>query len=167
VLDIARGDRASADLRRLRVEPFREFVVLVSRGATQAPEPFRFELTVPGEVQLHDAGWILEAAGPFGQPQPQPPTAAVAHIDARAVSGELVVRSRQPGDRMRPAGLGGHKKVQDILVDRKVRRQARDAVPIVTDLGGRIDWVAGHVVGEEFRVTDGTKAVIILKLRRI
>ena len=167
VLDIARGNRVSADLRRVRVEPFGEFVVLVSRGASRAPEPFRFELTVPGEVQLHDAGWILEAAGPFGQPQPQPLTTAVVHIDATAASGELVVRSRQQGDRMRPAGLGGSKKVQDILVDRKVRRQDRDAVPIVTDSRGRIVWVAGHVVGEEFRVTEGTKAVIILKLRRI
>ena len=167
VLDVARGERSAADLRRVRVEPFREFVVLVPRGATRAPEPFRFELTVPGEVQLHDAGWILEAAGPFGHPQPQPLTKEVAHIDAATVGGGLVVRSWQAGDRMRPTGLGGTKKVQDILVDRKVRRMDRGAVPIVTDTSGRIVWVAGHVLGEAFRVTEGTKAVIILNLRRI
>ena len=167
VLDIARGERSAADLRKLHVEPFRGFVVLVPRGATRAPEPFRFELTGPGEVQLHDAGWILEAAGPFGHPQPQSVTKEVAHIDAATVGGGLVVRSRQAGDRMRPAGLGGTKKVQDVLVDRKVPRNERDGIPIVTDTGGRIVWVAGHVVGEAFRVTEGTKAVIILKLRRI
>jgi tRNA(Ile)-lysidine synthase len=94
-------------------------------------------------------------------------TADVAQIDATRVGRELVVRSRQPGDRLRPVGLGGSKKVQDILVDRKVNRAERDAVPIVTDWQGRIVWVAGHVIGEEFRVTEGTKAVIILKLRRI
>ena len=116
---------------------------------------------------MHDAGWILEATGPFDPPQPQFLTTDVAHLDAAAVGGELVVRSRQPGDRMRPAGLGGSKKLQDILVDRKVRRHDRDAVPIVTDSRGRIVWVGGHVVGEAFRVTEGTKAVIILKLRRI
>ena len=167
VLDIARGHRAAADICGLRVEPFGGFVVLITKGATRAPEPFRFELTVPGEVQLHDAGWILEATGPFGPPQPQSLTTDVAHVDAAAVGRELVVRSRQPGDRMRPAGLGGSKKLQDILVDRKVRRRDRDAVPIVTDSRGRIVWVGGHVVGEAFRVTEGTKAVIILKLRRI
>jgi hypothetical protein len=37
----------------------------------------------------------------------------------------------------------------------------------VTDDRGKIVWVAGHVLSEEFRVTDETKAVIILKLRRI
>jgi tRNA(Ile)-lysidine synthetase-like protein len=167
VFDIARGDRGAADIRGLRVEPFREFVVLLPRGATRAPAPFRFELTVPGEVRLHDAGWMLEASGPFGQPQIRPWTREVAQIDATAVGTALVVRSRQPGDRMRPAGLDGSKKVQDILVDRKVRRRDRDTVPIVTDRRGRIVWLAGHVVGEEFRVTEGTKAVIILKLRRI
>jgi tRNA(Ile)-lysidine synthase len=167
VFDIARGDRGAADIRGLRVEPFREFVVLLPRGATRAPAPFRFELTVPGEVRLHDAGWMLEASGPFGQPQIRPWTREVAQIDATAVGTALVVRSRQPGDRMRPAGLDGSKKVQDILVDRKVHRHDRDTVPIVTDRRGRIVWLAGHVVGEEFRVTEGTKAVIILKLRRI
>ena len=77
------------------------------------------------------------------------------------------MRSRLAGDRIRPLGLGGRKKVQDVFVDRKVNHGERDTVPIVTDLQGRLVWVAGHVLGEEFRVTEHTKAVIILKLRRI
>ena len=80
---------------------------------------------------------------------------------------QLVVRSRQPGDRMRPLGLGGEKKLQDVFVDRKVSRTDRDDVPIVTDIHDRIVWVAGHVLGEEFRVTEHTKAVVVLKLRRV
>jgi tRNA(Ile)-lysidine synthase len=79
----------------------------------------------------------------------------------------LVVRSRLPGDRLNPLGLGGQKKLQDLFVDRKVRRADRDQIPIVTNEFGRIVWVAGHVLDEGFRVTDRTKAVIILKLRRI
>jgi tRNA(Ile)-lysidine synthase len=79
----------------------------------------------------------------------------------------LRVRNRRPGDRLRPVGLGGSKKVQDVLVDRKVSRRDRDAVPIITDADDRIVWVAGHALGEAFRVTEATKGVIILKLRRI
>jgi tRNA(Ile)-lysidine synthase len=167
VLDVIHGRRGAADVGALRVEPFGGFVVLVTRVAFRAAEPFRCQLAVPGEVQVEGAGWVLEAAGPCDSPDPQPMTADVAQIDATRVGRELVVRSRQPGDRLRPVGLGGSKKVQDILVDRKVNRAERDAVPIVTDRQGRIVWVAGHVIGEEFRVTEGTKAVIILKLRRI
>jgi hypothetical protein len=51
-------------------------------------------------------------------------------------------------------------------VDLKVPREHRDRVPIVTDGTGRIIWVAGHALAAEFGVTDRTKAVIILKLRR-
>jgi tRNA(Ile)-lysidine synthase len=78
----------------------------------------------------------------------------------------LVIRSRERGDRLRPLGLRGQKKLQDVLVDRKVSRRDRDRVPIVTDAAGRIVWVAGHVLGDDFRVTDRTDEVIILTLRR-
>ena len=77
------------------------------------------------------------------------------------------MRRREPGDRIRPLGLGGDKKLQDVLVDRKVPLAARDKVPIVTDHEGRLIWVAGHVLADEFRVTNGTNAVVILKLRRL
>jgi tRNA(Ile)-lysidine synthase len=77
----------------------------------------------------------------------------------------LVVRSRRPGDIFRPLGLHGRKKLQDFFVDAKVRRAERDTVPVVVDSKGQIVWVAGWSVAEEFRVTDRTKAVVILKLK--
>jgi hypothetical protein len=46
-----------------------------------------------------------------------------------------------------------------------VRRAERDTVPVVVDSKGQIVWVAGWSVAEEFRVTDRTKAVVILKLK--
>jgi tRNA(Ile)-lysidine synthase len=88
-------------------------------------------------------------------------------IDAFAAAGGLAVRSRLAGDSLRPFGLGGRKKLQDVLVDRKVPRNERDRVPIVVDAQDRILWVGGHVVSEDARVTDRTQSVVILKLRRI
>jgi tRNA(Ile)-lysidine synthase len=144
-----------------RMEHFRGKWVLVNKPAA----PFRLELAVPGEVRT-GAGWLVQAEL-FDTPQRCTPRADVAQIDAATVTGTLVVRSRRPGDRLRPVGLGGTKKLQDVLVDRKVSRHDRANVPIVTDATERIIWVAGHVLGEEFRVTERTKAVIILNLRRI
>jgi tRNA(Ile)-lysidine synthase len=77
----------------------------------------------------------------------------------------LTVRSRQVGDAFRPFGLGRRKKLQDFFVDRKIRRSVRDRVPIVVDGKGRIVWVAGYAIGEEFRVIDPTEAVVILRLQ--
>ena len=80
----------------------------------------------------------------------------------------LVVRSRRPGDRLRPAGLGGRrKKLHDLLVDRKVPREQRDSVPLVVDGDGRIVWVVGLAVAEDFRVTEPLQGVILLKARRL
>lgn len=94
------------------------------------------------------------------------PSASRAVLDAEAVGRRLTVRGWRPGDRVEPLGLGGRKKVQDLFVDRKVPRDERGLVPIVTDWAGRIAWVAGHVVGEAFRVTPGSAAVVVLTLRR-
>jgi tRNA(Ile)-lysidine synthase len=69
------------------------------------------------------------------------------------------------GDAFRPVGLGGRKKLQDFFVDRKVQRAVRDRVPLVVDGHGRIVWVVGHAVGEEFRVIEPTEAVVVLRLK--
>jgi len=90
----------------------------------------------------------------------------VATIDGSIAGGALAVRSRRPGDRVRPLGLAGRKKLQDVLVDRKVPRDERDCVPLVVDADDRILWVAGHVVAHEARVTDSTRGVVVLKLIR-
>jgi tRNA(Ile)-lysidine synthase len=90
----------------------------------------------------------------------------VALVRSDLCRGSLAVRNRRPGDRFRPAGLDGQKKLQDYFVDRKVARKVRDAVPLVVDETDRIVWVAGYGIDEAFRVTDPAQAVIILKLRQ-
>ncbi len=98
------------------------------------------------------------------------PTGLVARgdevaLDAGQLNGPLAVRSRRPGDLLRPLGLGGRKKLQDLFVDAKIPREDRDRIPIVVDAADRIAWVPGVSVAEEFRVTGDTRAMVILKRR--
>jgi tRNA(Ile)-lysidine synthase len=79
----------------------------------------------------------------------------------------LAVRNRRPGDRFRPVGLAGHKKLQDYFVDRKVDQRRRDQVPLVVDESDRIVWVAGYGIDEAFRVTDPSQSVLLLRLRQV
>jgi tRNA(Ile)-lysidine synthase len=120
-------------------------------------------LPVPGTVETSD-GWSVSAR--IGSRPPPGGSPQEAAIDAAAAEGGLYVRTRRPGDRFRPLGLGGRKKLQDFFVDRKVPRSERDRVPLVVDGGGRIVWVAGHAIAEEFRVTPQTRGVLLLELRR-
>jgi tRNA(Ile)-lysidine synthase len=169
-LAVAAGTRPSARIFSLVVEPSAGFVVLVPSGsASPPPVSFRFDLPIPGEVHLPSAGWTLQAEGPIRRLADAKERVGAPDrvcLDAARLGAALVVRSRRPGDRLRPLGVGGSKKVQDVLVDRKVPRDDRDQVPIVTDRTGRIVWVAGHVLAEEFRVSGDTNTVVILKLRR-
>ena len=91
----------------------------------------------------------------------------MAFVRRDVCRGPLAVRNRRPGDRFRPLGLGGQKKLQDFFVDRKVERSRRDAVPLVVDERDRIVWVAGYAIDAEFRVTDPTQAVLILRLKHL
>jgi hypothetical protein len=52
------------------------------------------------------------------------------------------------------------------MVNRKVPRLQRDRVPVVTTESGRIAWVVGLAVGEEFAVQPHTTAVLLLQATR-
>jgi tRNA(Ile)-lysidine synthase len=92
------------------------------------------------------------------------PEVAVA---AGALILPLSVRNRRPGDRFRPIGAPGARKLQDFLVDRKVPRSDRDTLPLVVDGQDRIVWVVGQSVAEGFRVLDPSQGVIFLKVKRL
>ena len=140
------------------------------RGAPRgAAEPFRYELRVPGRVRVPEAGLEISAeqaaaGAASGRLAARGDTVAVA---ARDLSPPLVVRGWRPGDALRPLGLRGRKKLQDLFVDRKVARGTRHRVPLVADRGRGIVWVVGHTVADDFRITPTTEGMLILKARKL
>ena len=89
------------------------------------------------------------AAGPW-RLEAQPGTDGDELLDAEALGSEVLVRPWRPGDRMRPAGLGGSKTLQDLFVDRKVPRTERASWPVI-EASGEIACVPAVAVGERFR----------------
>jgi len=144
-------------------------LVLRKRAANTAAAAFRYQLPVPGEVTLPEAGCVVSAEPVSAGLGAEALRASAGNRDSAVVRmpGPLAVRSRRPGDRFRPLGLNGEKKLQDFFVDRKVVRRLRDGVPLIVDGSDRIVWVAGHGIDEAFRVTDASQAVVILKLRPV
>ena len=130
---------------------------------------FWYPLSIPGEVQLHEAECAVSAEAGAGPPDIAGGAISgngrVAIVREDLCRGTLAVRNRRRGDRFRPVGLNGRKKLQDFFVDRKVRVADRDRVPLVVDERDRIVWVAGYRIDEAFRVTEPGQAVLILRLR--
>ena len=58
-----------------------------------------------------------------------------------------VIRTRQPGDRIRPFGMTGHRKLQDYLTDRGIDEPMRDRIPLICR-GKEILLAAGVGAGD-------------------
>lgn len=80
-------------------------------------------------------------------------------VDWLKVSPPLRVRSLKPGDKFRPLGMTGHKKVGDFLTDRKVPRVYRDEIPVVCDSKGII-WVVGQELADRVKIDNNTRKVL-------
>ena len=130
--------------------------VRFTTGEVGEPGPGR--LAVPGSCRF--GTWEVRAELSSGVPPADGPDLAV--LDPDALGGELVVRAWREGDRMRPLGLGGSKSLQDLFTDRKVPRSLRHALPVVTS-EGRIVWIAGVAVSEEFAAKPGASESAVLR----
>jgi tRNA(Ile)-lysidine synthase len=129
---------------------------------------FWYSLSIPGEVVDPRHGFTVSVEPSRDIENSDRAilgSGATAAVRRDLIGGALAVRNRRPGDRFRPIGLGGRKKLQDYFVDRKIARDARDFIPIVVDDRDRIVWVAGYGIDESFRVTDRSQPMLILKLR--
>jgi tRNA(Ile)-lysidine synthase len=171
VLRLALQGGAPMDGPGFRVERTPDAIVLRERSADEGAARsnfFRYPLSIPGEVTVAEARCTvsaeIEAAPAEFDPGRLPGHVAFVRLDR--CRGPLAVRSRRAGDRFRPPGLGGRKKLQDYFVDRKIARDRRDGVPLVVDEADRIVWIAGLCVDAEFRVTDPSQAMLILRLKQ-
>jgi tRNA(Ile)-lysidine synthase len=147
-LELLRSDEARA-LARLGVPPVRVDEVLALRhgsldlgGGRRAVARYG-DVTIehpPAPVALEVPGRVAWGAGEV---------VASFGDDGLALDAPVEVRAWRPGDRMRPAGLGGTKSLQDLFTDRKVPREQRHRLPVVT-CGGEIAWVAGVAASDRF-----------------
>jgi tRNA(Ile)-lysidine synthase len=139
---------------------FTEYATLViSRAPTGDGALAPALLPVPGTVDLGAAGRLCAVEA---DPRALVDDPRVALVDADRFRGPLVVDSVRPGDRMRPLGMSGTRKVADVLTDAKVPRRARPSVPVVRD-GGSIVWLAGLRMSEDYRICSGTSRAVRLE----
>jgi tRNA(Ile)-lysidine synthase len=99
-------------------------------------------LTIPGQIEWGNGVLTADLAG-----------LTSSGLDPASLNDVVQVRQWQHGDRMRPAGLNGTKSLQDIFTDRKVPREQRHRVPVVT-VNEEIAWVPG-VTSDRFKAAEG------------
>ena len=83
-------------------------------------------------------------------------------LDFDALQG-AVLRTRRPGDRIRPLGCGD-KLLSDFYTDRKLDRPLRDFTALIAR-GRRVLWVCGLGISEEAAISAGTQRAVELTCR--
>jgi tRNA(Ile)-lysidine synthase len=127
------------------------------RGTPPPPsEPFEFAVPAPGDYPLPDGGRLRVelVEEPWGEDW------ATVEFASTALPFPLTVRSFRPGDRFRPEGMKGSKKLKDFFIDSKIDRETRRCLPLV--VGREIVWVAGVRRCEGCRPTRGGEKVLRL-----
>jgi tRNA(Ile)-lysidine synthase len=121
-------------------------------------------LSIPGETQIGESGLILktEIIDPSGTGVVTE-QASQAFLDFDKTGGDLIIRFFQAGDRLRPLGMKGTKKVKSLFIDEKVPQEIRSRIPILTTGDNDIIWVYGMRIADIYRVTSATNKVLFIK----
>jgi len=132
------SDRPQSELRLPGLWVARRYEALYLRR-DRPPEPAAFclALEAPGTLRL-PGGETLEAEV---TDDARGETADAVEFDAAAITWPLQVRTFRPGDRFRPAGAPGGRKLKDFFIDARVEREVRSQVPLV--VGEEVLWVVG------------------------
>ncbi len=137
-------------------------------------------LPIPGRIKVQGTPWIATAELAPAKLMAEvrdalrledwsevwrllPSTHQVVYVDADVAGAYLEVRTRKPGDRIRPLGMQHEKKIQDIFVDKHVARSDRGSTPIFFSASHCI-WLAGVCLDDRARLTGKTQQVVRLAI---
>ncbi len=85
-----------------------------------------------------------------------------AYLDLEATGNDLSLRTRRPGDRFWPQGLGDKPtSVNSFMINAKIPQAWRDRIPLLVS-PEQVLWVAGWRIDERAKVTEATKRTVHL-----
>ncbi|MBI4267239.1 MAG: tRNA lysidine(34) synthetase TilS [Chloroflexi bacterium] len=120
-------------------------------------------LNVPGETRL--PGWRVTTAITGREDIALKENKFKAYLDLDKTGKTLTVRSRRPGDRFQPLGLGQPKKLGRFMIDARIPQSWRERIPIVAS-PQNVLWVTGWRIDERFRITEHTRRVLSIIFER-
>lgn len=92
---------------------------------------------------------------------------ALLYFDMDACNFPLEIRHWKAADRMQPLGMKGHKKISDMLTDRKLAHALRRQQLVLTDCNGDIMALFPDTCGERFKVGTATTSVLAVRFKSL
>jgi tRNA(Ile)-lysidine synthase len=136
-------------------------LVLSRRTAAELTPQTLIVVSGPGTVEVPGAGHVLrlQLREPAGMRLQEYDGITAAAFDADEVSFPLTVRNPLPGDRFRPWGLEGTRKLKKVLIDLKIPRDLRKQLPLLLK-DDTILWVPGVRRSDAAPIHSATRLVL-------
>ena len=159
-IDLSGGRRVEIAYGRVRIGPRASEAAGAARGDGSGIAGLI--ITGPGAYRWA-AGTldVRETAGRRGRAV----AGTAAEFDADQLAWPLAVRARRAGDRMRPRGGRGSRKLSDLMIDAKIARGARAALPVVTSARGDLLFVPGLRPAEIARPDGRTRRLVRVRFQ--
>lgn len=144
IMELLESRRPNSCLHLPRsITVIREYGLLRISQTANAPleKSWEVAITAPGTYILPGGCHLqVETAGSTDEPAAVGPDTIL--IDIAVAPFPWLVRTFRPGDRFRPSGMPGSKKVKDLFIDRKVPAAQRRQIPLLF-CGSELLWVCG------------------------
>jgi tRNA(Ile)-lysidine synthase len=155
-LSVSRDERGNVSLREHQTPNFNAHELAL-------------ELNKPGVAIFEGMKlrWQLKARPPTAQARfiPMTKKSGTEFFDAGRMGKEILLRHWRLGDRFQPIGLKSSVKLQDLFTNQKIPRGQRHKL-VVAETGGKIFWVEGLRISENFKLTPQTKHQLVWQWRR-
>ncbi|HEX4784823.1 MAG TPA: tRNA lysidine(34) synthetase TilS, partial [Candidatus Sulfotelmatobacter sp.] len=160
--DDASGKELSLPLGwKLILEPEELIFLTPDLREPTAPHDYEYELKIPGQVAVYEAGSSISAQRVPADAQPRYNPDHL--LDAESLPGPLRVRNWRPGDRFWPAHTKSPKKIKELLQESHVAPAERKCWPLVVS-GDEIVWLRGLLASASFRPKAGRVAILIAEV---
>lgn len=156
------GIKARKEYYKLEMRPFPEPAgVSAASGSPELP----LVLAWPGQVTFPGPGGVSYriTAELTSRDDASEEAGLWIKVDPEKIAGELVIRTRRPGDRYQPSGLVGRRKVKKILNELRVPPAFREQWPVFADRQGLI-WIPGARPAERVKPGPGARQTLQLSI---
>lgn len=137
-------DRDVLILKRVHLQTADEFLINENDEAITLPFPMKMERKNAATFELSSS-------------------AASAALDFQKLVFPLKLRRWKKGDRFRPFGMKGAKKLSDYFVDRKYSRFDKDNAWLLCS-GDDIVWIVNDRIDDRYKISNTTKTVYFARL---
>ena len=139
-----------------------EYIDLQKRLRAVSQVGYRYDFRIGEPLRIPEAGVELRAQLLPASPGPRPADLTEAIFDADCLTERLTVRNFHRGDRFKPLGMTGRKKLKDLFIEKKVPLPVRSRLPLLL-LGKEILWIPGYGRSQSALVGDRTAMVVHVK----